>query len=104
VVAADDNLVWVRELVQPVDGGLNLAGAAIIAEVASVDKQVSIGYICPFQSVRIGNADDSNGTGVRGRQSRRAAESKEDVVERIDEGGEGRGEEVVSVGTAIKRG
>jgi hypothetical protein len=48
VVAADDNLVWVRELVQPVDGGLDLAGATIIAEVTGVDEQVSIGNICPF--------------------------------------------------------
>jgi hypothetical protein len=54
--------------------------------------------------VCIGNADDSDGTGVGRRQLGRAAESKEEVMERIDEGGERRREEVVGVGTAVERG
>ncbi|EAU35245.1 conserved hypothetical protein [Aspergillus terreus NIH2624] len=48
VVAADDDLVAVGEAAQPVDGGLNLAHAAVIAEVAGVDEQVAVGHVSPF--------------------------------------------------------
>lgn len=85
MVAADDDFMWVRETAQPVHGGLDFAGAAIVAEVAGVDEEVAIGNVGVFESVGVGDADDADGTGVRGWEVRRAAEVVEELMERVDE-------------------
>jgi hypothetical protein len=48
VVAADDYFVGVRQRLEPVDRGLDLAGATVIAEVACVDEQIAVRDVVPF--------------------------------------------------------
>jgi hypothetical protein len=76
VVAADDDFLRMGKLAQPVYRGLDLAGATIVAQVAGVDKKVTIRDIRPFEGVGIGDANHSEGTGIWRRQSRRTAESQ----------------------------
>lgn len=42
VVPADDNLVEMREGLEPVDGSLDLVDTAVIAEVAGMDEEVPV--------------------------------------------------------------
>ncbi|GFF27535.1 LOW QUALITY PROTEIN: hypothetical protein IFM46972_02093 [Aspergillus udagawae] len=48
VVAADDYFVGVRQRLEPVDCGLDLADASVIAEVACMDEQIAVRDVVPF--------------------------------------------------------
>lgn len=88
VVPADHHLVRMGQRAQPVDSVLDFPHRTIIGEVAGVDEKISIRNIGPFEGVRVGNADDSDGLGIWWCETRRTSQTKEDLVERIDEGGE----------------
>lgn len=62
VVARDDNLLPVRQRVEPVELGLQLGEGAADGEVAGVEEQVAVGHV-GLCVVRVGYADDGYGVG-----------------------------------------
>lgn len=63
VVAGDDDLLFVREGVEPVELSLDLGDRAGVAEVAGVDEEVAGGYGGGGVRVRVGEADEADAVG-----------------------------------------
>lgn len=101
MVAGDDNLLFVRETVEPVELGLDLCDRAGVAEVAGVDEDVA-GWDGGWGvRVRVGEADKSDAVDL-GWAVGRAAEKEDEGVDVVDEEFEGGGEEGVEEGWGLE--
>ena len=94
VVAGDDDLLFVREGVEPVDLRLDLCDCAGVAEVAGVDEDVARWDGRGGVRVRVGEADEADAVGLWWVVGR-TAEEEDEGVDVADEKLEGRGEERV---------
>lgn len=101
VVAGDDDLLFVRETVEPVELGLDLRDCAGVAEVAGVDEDVA-GWDGGWGvGVCVGEADESDAVGV-GWVVGRPAEEEDKGVDVADEEFEGGGEDGVEEGWGLE--
>lgn len=99
VVPTDGHLVRVREPSEPVDGGLDLARTAIVAEIARVDQEITVRDIRPFEGVCVGDADDADGLPW---ESRRATQVQQQAMQWVDECGQRGGAEVFGDTAAVE--
>lgn len=96
MVAGDDDLLSVREGVEPVELGLDLRDGAGVAEVARVDEDVAGRDGGGCVGVGVGEADEADTVGACGVVGRAAEEEDEGVDvagEEFEGGGEEGGEE-----------
>lgn len=94
MVPGDDNLLLVRQGVQPVQLSLNLADGAIIDEIAAMDEQVTAGHVGGV-GVGVGDADHADGRLVARRHEGSTPKVEEEQVEVMDNGTQGRVEQLV---------
>lgn len=90
------------ELLEPVDRSLDLAHAAIVAEISSVDQQITLRYIVPLERVRIRETDNTNGSGVWWWKTRGTPEAEEELVDGVEEGRERGDQHIADPGAEIE--
>ena len=105
MVAGDDDLLSVREGVEPVELGLDLRDGAGVAEVARVDEDVAgrDGGWGVGVGVGVGEADEADAVGACGVVGR-AAEEEDEGVDVAGEEFEGGGEKEVEEGWRLEGG
>ncbi len=103
MVAGDDDLLAVREAVEPVELGLDLCDCAGVAEVAGVDEEVAGGDGGRGVGVGVGEADEADAVGACGAVGG-AAEEEDEGVDVAGEEFEGGGEKEVEEGWRLEGG
>lgn len=89
VVAADDDLVPMREGGEPVQLLLDVGGRAAIRHVAGMDEKIAVWHFRNDFLVGVREADDPNGRPVSWRSHRTAAEPQNDTVQAHHDGLQG---------------